>query len=125
MSRPKVYISGPITKGCRNHNLHQALLAHEALMRHGFAVFNPMLNMLCPFNHPTNPDMDHGVWLDNDKPWVAASDALLRLDGESVGADMEVSHAHNTGVPVYYDIEQLLTDFHVRLSEEALCRQHH
>jgi len=43
--RPRVYISGPITKGDRDANFQQAADVHRELMAAGFAVFNPMLSM--------------------------------------------------------------------------------
>lgn len=39
---------------------------------------------------------------------MAASHALLRLPGESKGADLEVMEAVGRNIPVYHDIEDLL-----------------
>lgn len=60
--------------------------------------------------------------------WVEVSDALLRLPGESKGADMEVARANEIGVPVYHSIEELQAKppargdarFHGLLREMAL-----
>ena len=43
MRRLRVYISGPITKGDKVHNFAKAAVAHELLIRRGFAPLNPML----------------------------------------------------------------------------------
>jgi len=80
----------------------------EHLLKAGYAPFNPMLSMLCPFNVPTN--LCHGEWLEMDCSWVGVSDAVLRLPGESIGGDMETDHAKSLGIPVYTDIELLLKE---------------
>jgi hypothetical protein len=42
--RKRIYIAGPISKGDPLHNVRQADEAMFALMRAGFAPFNPMLS---------------------------------------------------------------------------------
>lgn len=93
----RIYLSGPITKGNRTHNFYQACQAHKLLMAAGYSVLNPMLTML----HPDEPNIPHGQWLASDLPWVEVSDCVIRLPGESVGADMETAHARDMGVPVF------------------------
>lgn len=39
--------------------------------------------------------------------WVESCDCLLRLDGESKGADIEVSRAKELKIPVFYSIDEL------------------
>jgi len=101
--RPKVYLSGPITKGDRDANFRQAADAHKALMAAGFAVLNPMLTMRLPGAFA----IEHDTWIANDLPWVAVADAVLRLPGESKGADIECEHALIHGVPVFHDAVEL------------------
>lgn len=103
--RPRVYISGPITKGERNINFWQACEAQSLLMRLGYAPLNPILSMLAPF--AWQPEFTHDLWLAADLPWVAAADAVLRLPGESLGADMECDYARRKDIPVFDDIETL------------------
>ncbi len=108
--RLKVYISGPITKGDQEHNFNQAAEAHIALLKAGFAVFNPMLTMKLPGCE----EILHADWLESDLPWIgddtrACVEAVLRLPGESKGADIECRYAEYTwGIPVYYDTEELI-----------------
>ncbi len=45
--------------------------------------------------------MTHEQWLNVDFAWVEVSDALLRLPGESKGADAEVACATARGIPVH------------------------
>jgi hypothetical protein len=38
---------------------------------------------------------------------LAHCDAVLRLPGESTGADRDVAIAAERGIPVYYDVEEI------------------
>lgn len=98
MNRPRVYISGPITKGSRNDHFHQAAKLEEWLMQNGFAPLNPMRSITMP--HAWQGEYPHGTWIDCDLPWVEVCDAVYRLPGESLGADAECWHAETHGIPV-------------------------
>jgi len=105
--RKRIYIAGPITRGNRTDNFANACKAQESLMACGFAPLNPMLTML----HPAAWVIPHEDWMAADLPWVAVADGLLRLPGDSIGADMEVAHAMKLGIPVMYSITEVLTRF--------------
>lgn len=105
MRRPRVYLSGPITKGDRNHNFFQACDAERRLMLAGFAPLNPMRSMVLPF--AWQEDMPHGLWLEVDFAWVEVADVVLRLPGESLGADQECAFAAALGIPVLESMESL------------------
>jgi hypothetical protein len=92
----KIYVSGPITKGDRSHNFYQAAQAQKRLMLAGYSVLNPMLSMM----HPDGPVIPWEAWIASDLPWVASADMILRLPGESKGADLETAHAQALGVTV-------------------------
>lgn len=96
--RPRVYISGPISKGDRTANFAAACQLQKQLMRLGCAPLNPMLSML----HPEAFTIAHSEWLACDLPWVQVADAVYRLPGESAGADAEVAYAIEHGIPVFY-----------------------
>ena len=51
---------------------------------------------------------DYETWMKLDFIWVESCDALLRLPGESPGADREVKHAITLGIPVFYSMDELL-----------------
>lgn len=116
----RVYIAGPIRQGDITHNVQQAAEAAYALMAAGFAPLNPMTSCWsgatagdgpAPGGHPINgfcPGPD--AWLASDLAWVAVSDAVLRLPGASLGADGEVRHARRHGIPVYYDLDELVSE---------------
>lgn len=69
----------------------------------GYAPFNPMLTMMFP-GHEHTP---HDIWMEVDIPWVAVADAVLRLPGESVGADLETGYAEEQGIPVFYGLDEV------------------
>lgn len=101
--RLKVYISGPITKGCHIRNFSQAAEAQTQLIRSGFAPLNPMLSMMLPGAW----HIEHHHWIEADIPWVVCADAVLRLPGESTGADMETEAAKKHGIPIFTTIHSL------------------
>lgn len=106
MTRPVIYIAGPITKGDRNRNLYAFHYAHRWLIDHGFAPINPGMTMQLPF--AWEPQYTHEMWLECCFPLVERVDAVLRLEGESAGADAEVDHALKCDIPVYKYYHDLL-----------------
>ena len=101
--RPVVYIASPYTKGDVALNVRESLLAADQVAQMGYLPLAPLLShfwhMLCP--HP------YGFWMELDLEWILHCDCVLRLPGESAGADAEVAFARLHGVPVYYSIEGL------------------
>lgn len=106
--RARLYLSGPITGGDRNLNQYQANVAHRLLLRAGYAVLNPMPTGVSPFawQPPENGGITHAEWLESDCAWVEVADMILRLPGESAGADLEEKHARKFDIPVFS-----ITDF--------------
>lgn len=102
--RPRLYISGPITKGDGPWNFYQACSTQRDTMRDGFAVLNPMLSMMYPSSH----QISWQSWIDSDLEWIAVADAIYRLPGESRGADIETGFAGQLGIPVFTDYDSLL-----------------
>lgn len=100
----RVYLSGPISKGDQEHNFAQAATMQVELVKLRFAVLNPMLTMKLPGHEA----IAHESWIASDLPWVEMADAVLRLPGESIGADMETRHADEHGVPVFHSLADLL-----------------
>lgn len=103
MNRKKIYIASPYTIGDTAINVKRQIDAAEELINLGYAPFAPLLSH---FQHMVHPQ-PHEVWLDIDLTWLLQCDAVLRLDGESKGADIEVSAAKDHGIPVYYSIDDL------------------
>lgn len=105
MTRPRVYISGPITKGDQRENVANASRVFVALESLGFAPYCPHWSWFG--QEHDNVRLSHDRWMNVDLPWVEVSEALLRMPGESTGADIEVGYAHRCGVPVFDSIEDL------------------
>jgi hypothetical protein len=122
VKRLKVYIAGPISRGDMLQNIRQFDDAFLHLLRLGFAPFNPgtsvYLGSSRPSSEPGGPvvaeanskasGVTHEQWMAVDLAWLECADALVRLPGESVGADLEVEHAKKCGIPVFDGIAELV-----------------
>lgn len=98
----KVYIAGPYTKGDVVVNVRNAIAAADELLALGHHPFIPHLTHLW---HMVSPK-EYEEWLAIDLVWLRVCDALLRIPGESSGADKEVDAARELSIPVY-SIEEL------------------
>lgn len=104
VTRKRVYISGPLTSsGDPSENVNVAMDAARSLIALGYAPLCPHLTW---FIDP-KCEIPHATWIDIDLPWVAMSEAVLRLPGSSCGADQECREAFNRGIPVFHSIEDL------------------
>jgi len=99
----KVYIASPYTIGDTALNVKFQIRAGDILMNNGFAPFIPLLSH---FQHMIYPRR-YEDWLDFDLEWVQVCDCVLRLGGDSVGADGEVEYANTIGKKVFYSIDEL------------------
>lgn len=104
-----IYLSGPITKGNRNQHFYRSCEAQRVLMAAGYAVVNPMLSIVMP--SAWQADMPHEQWLKMDLAIIERCDMIVRLPGESIGADMETDHAILRGLPVVLIDEDDAEDF--------------
>jgi Domain of unknown function (DUF4406) len=101
--KTRVYIASPYTKGDVAINVKVQLDATDALMSLGYAPFAPLYSHFQHMAHP-RPYED---WIAIDKEWVQACDVVLRLPGDSSGADGEVAFARELNLPVVYSIDEL------------------
>jgi hypothetical protein len=97
--KPLVYIAGPYTNPDPVLNLHTALEVAERVERRGAAVLVPHLSMIWHIVSPA----EEIVWYERDLQQMARCDAVMRFEGESLGADKEVLEAVRMGLPVFYD----------------------
>lgn len=100
----RVYVAGPIAKGDRDENIRRGIHAGNALHAEGYAVFIPHLNTVWEMLHPKSWE----EWLSHDLEWLSTCDVILRLSGESKGADLEVAFATFHGLPVFDSIDDLI-----------------
>lgn len=99
----KVYIASPYTLGDVAVNVRFQMEVADKLMDMGVAPFAPLYSH---FQHMHAP-RPYNDWIQIDKVWVAVCDYLLRLGGESKGADGEVDIAMSCGIPVIYSLDEL------------------
>jgi hypothetical protein len=106
MGRPRVYVSGPysLPDGDQLAHTERAIGIGQMLLEAGFA---PMVPHCTHWWHAYYPN-DYNTWLELDLAWVEATDAVLRLSGDSRGADKEVALAKRLGIPVFYKIQELV-----------------
>lgn len=92
----RVYIAGPYTKGDIALNIRHAIEAGDEVLKLGHTPYIPHLNhfwhLVCPGAYKQ--------WLALDLKWLETCHALIRLPGESVGADKEVVFALEHGMIV-------------------------
>ena len=106
MKMEYIYIAGPYTKDDPITNTANAIKAADILAEKGYIPFIPHLTMLWHLLSPHEIDF----WYEYDMGWLKKCNALLRLPGESPGADKEVSMAFALKMPVYLSVEDLLED---------------
>jgi hypothetical protein len=104
IERPLVYIAGPYS-GEAVGNTHNAIKVAERLEQTGLiTACVPHLNMLWDFLHQHSNEF----WYDFDLAFLVRCDALLRMPGQSVGADDEVDFAEHNGIQVFYDENEVI-----------------
>lgn len=100
----KVYIAGPYTKGDVAVNVRNAFEAANKLADFGFASFVPHSTHFWHMMFPR----PYEFWLELDNQFLPCCDYLLRLPGDSDGADKEIVLATQYGINVFYSIEGLV-----------------
>lgn len=102
----RVYIAGPYTKGDVAVNVHNAIDVANEILKAGHV---PYLPHLTHFWHLVTPH-PYRDWLDIDLEFLKVCDCILRIPGESNGADGEVEFAKRKGIPIYYKIGDIPND---------------
>ena len=104
MKQLYIFISGPYTKGDVAINVQQNILAGNAVAMKGHIPFIPLLSH---FWHMIEPH-EYEFWMEQDRQWLRKCDGILRMPGESKGADKEVSFARTMlSMPVYYSLKEV------------------
>ena len=99
----KVYVAGPYSTGDVMLNIRAAVEAADQLVARGHIPYVPHVTGMW---HLVSP-RPYQWWLSYDEVWLRCCDAVLRLEGESAGADAEVLLAKRLYMPVYYGIDEL------------------
>jgi hypothetical protein len=90
------YISGPYSNGDTAIHVRNAMEAYHILSDRGYYPYCPHVTHFLHMHHPRG----YEFWMDQDLLWVAKCDFLVRLPGESSGADREVNRAIELKIPV-------------------------
>ncbi len=127
MKNVLVYVAGPISRGCIVANVRQAHEAGMALLKagipcivpHGSCFWGSVVQQTLLLMPPGSVSRGfvpevlptgtvHADWYGMDLVIVSRCDAVLRLPGESVGADLEVKKAEELGLPVFTTVEGVI-----------------
>lgn len=95
----RVYVAGPYTQGDVALNVRRAIEAGHLLLEAGHIPYIPHLTHFWHLVFP-RPYED---WLDLDNKWLPMCHGVLRLAGESSGADKEVALAVELKMPVFLE----------------------
>jgi len=101
--KPLIYISGPYTKPDPVENTHKAIQIAEEIIRLGCTPYIPHLNLLWHLVYPHPIDF----WYEMDIDILPRCDAVLRLSGDSRGADTEILLAQQLSIPIFYFLDEL------------------
>jgi hypothetical protein len=99
----RVYIAGPISKGNMLRNCIRGMKVAHQVLKLGYIPFCPHQSWIWQQVTP----LTHNEWLEYDFRWIELCDAVLRISGKSIGADLEERFAKEHGIPVYYSIREL------------------
>jgi hypothetical protein len=99
----RIYIAGPYSKGDPKSNVHKAIETANALADLGFAPYVPHFTHFWHIRFPRPYDF----WLELDNQFLPFCDAVLRIPGDSSGADKEVEFAQELNKPVFHSIPDL------------------
>lgn len=99
-----VYIASPYTIGDVAVNVKAQMDIANALINLGYCPYAPLLSH---FLHMNNPQ-PYERWMDIDFEMVTRCDIVLRLPGNSSGADREVCFAKSKNIPVVFSLSELI-----------------
>lgn len=100
----KVYIASPYTVGNTTSNVRENIKAGSLLMERGYIPFMPLLTHFADLLYPKS----YEEWMQYDLAWLEMCDCVLRLPGESPGAERELKYARELGKPVFYSIKEIV-----------------
>ncbi len=100
----RVYVAGPISKGNVQHNIYNAIKVGDELLALGFCPFVPHVTCLWDIVSP-HPYEEWTKW---DDEWLKLCHAVLRIPGESKGADAECEMAKANNIPVFHSVQNLV-----------------
>lgn len=113
MTRPLIYVAGPITSdpwGCAPKAVEWARELRDAF---DFQSVLPQLSIFAEMHD----HRDYEEYITDGLNLLSRCDGLLRIGGRSPGADREVAWAENRGIPVAYASETNLLGWAYQVNE--------
>lgn len=98
MKKIKIYLASPYSKGDVGANVHNHYRVADYLSNQGFHVKTPLSSHLWHLIIPR----PYEFWMEYDFVELEECDAVVRVDGESSGADREVLYATDLGLPIHH-----------------------
>lgn len=96
--RPLGYVAGPYTQGEPVTNVHAAIAYGEGLMHDWPVIMHvPHVTMIWQLIRP----QEYEWWMDYDQAILRRCDFMIRIPGESPGADREVRFCEKHDIPFY------------------------
>jgi len=102
----KIYIAAPYSSDPEQNTL-RVLKVADRLLEMGYIPFVPHLSHYWDKVSPKPWE----TWIEIDRVWLRYCNVLLRLTGESNGADGEVKDAVKLHIPIFFAINDELTAF--------------
>lgn len=100
----RVYVAGPYTKPYPPYNVRKAIDAAQELADAGHFPYIPHLTMFWDMAYARPYD----YWMRLDEEFLKVCEAVVRIPGESSGADQEEKVAKKLGIPVFYSVKEFL-----------------
>jgi hypothetical protein len=105
--RQTIYLAGPMSRGDTQAHVDRAVAVYGHLIARGYSVICPQLSHYAEQKHGIK--MSHCDWLAMDLELVKRCDFVLRLYGESEGADQEMQCAYENNIHAASEVK-LATD---------------
>jgi len=103
-SKKWVYVAGPYTIPDPVENTNDAMVLADQLLNMGVIPIIPHMTLAWHLVHPRPAKFWYWYTLELMK----RCDAVFRKPGESTGADDEVTYAKKHGIPVVYNLAELM-----------------
>jgi len=114
----RVYVAGPYTKGDRSQNVHNAMQATIQLLDAGHEPWCPTLFHFLDLAFPRPWEN----WMRLDLAWLPFAEAMVRLPGESEGADREIRLAQKHNIPIFDSVERCIDELRREWIAMGICK---
>lgn len=105
----RIYIAGKLNDEAVGYikNMHSMIKTANQIRRLGNSVFIPCLDLLSGI---VEGNLEYSDYYANNLPWLEVSDAVFVCLGyeTSKGTQAEIAHAERLGIPVYFNIKELV-----------------